>query len=180
MKIIQVQSYSSPCGNLLIGSFEGKICLCDWMDRERREAIDKRIQDRLCARYEKRNSDMLMEAVTQLDEYFAHERNIFDIPLRFTGTEFQQSVWRELLNIPYGSTVSYGELARKIGNPRAVRAVAAANGANPISIFVPCHRVIGSSHRLVGYSGGLAAKTTLLNLERTFRLFGSDNRLFRI
>jgi len=176
MKTIQVQSYSSPCGDLLLGSLGDKLCLCDWVDKERREAMDKRIQNRLCACYEKRNSDILMKAVVQLDEYFAYERKIFDIPLLFTGTEFQQSVWQELLNIPYGKTVSYGELARKIGNPKAVRAVAAANGANPISIFVPCHRVIGSNHQLVGYGGGLAAKATLLNLEVEFQLFGLEKQ----
>lgn len=176
MKTIQVQSYSSPCGDLLLGSFENKLCLCDWMDKERREAIDKRIQNRLCARYEKQNSDILIRAVVQLDEYFAYERKIFDIPLLFTGTEFQQSVWQELLGIPYGRTVSYGELARKIGNPKAARAVAVANGANPIPIFVPCHRVIGSNRQLVGYGGGLAAKTALLNLEREIQLFGSEKQ----
>ena len=89
----------------------------------------------------------------------------FSVPLLFVGTEFQKSVWHELLNIPYGTTVSYGELSRKLGNPKAVRAVAASNGANPISIFVPCHRVIGSNRKLTGYGGGLPAKQFLLELE---------------
>ena len=104
-----------------------------------------------------------LRAIAQLDEYFARERTAFDIPLIFTGTDFQNSVWRELQNIPYGKTVSYGELARKLGCPKAVRAVAAANGANPISIFVPCHRVIGSDRKLVGYG---EAKKGLLALEQ--------------
>lgn len=90
---------------------------------------------------------MIRKTIIQLDEYFARQRKTFDIPLVFTGTEFQNSVWQELLDIPYGKTVSYGELAKKLGNPKAVRAVAAANGANPISIFVPCHRVIGGNHK---------------------------------
>ena len=156
--MIQIQHYESPCGELILGSFEGKLCLCDWMFEKRRASIDKRIQKALGADYEEGVSDVIRETIIQLDEYFARQRKTFDIPLVFTGTEFQNSVWQELLDIPYGKTVSYGELAKKLGNPKAVRAVAAANGANPISIFVPCHRVIGGNHKLVGYGGGLEAK----------------------
>lgn len=165
MKTIQIQHYLSPCGELIIGSFEDKLCLCDWMSEKRRTTIDKRIQKALHAHYEKGTSEIIGKTITQLDEYFARQRKIFDIPLTFTGTDFQNAVWRELLNIPYGRTVSYGELSKRLGNPKAVRAVAAANGANPISIFVPCHRVIGSNHKLVGYGGGLDAKKGLLELE---------------
>ena len=104
-------------------------------------------------------------ACRQLDEYFRHERQSFDLPLFFVGTEFQKKVWQTLLTIPYGTTVSYAYLARRIGMPRAVRAVANANGANAISIFVPCHRVIGSDGSLTGYGGGLPAKKYLLELE---------------
>ena len=163
--MIQIQHYESPCGELILGSFEGKLCLCDWMFEKRRASIDKRIQKALGADYEEGVSDVIRETIIQLDEYFARQRKTFDIPLVFTGTEFQNSVWQELLNIPYGKTVSYGELAKKLGNPKAVRAVAAANGANPISIFVPCHRVIGGNHKLGGYGGGLEAKKGLLDLE---------------
>ena len=84
-----------------------------------------------------------------MDEYFACKRTIFDVPLLAVGTEFQRTVWQELQNIPYGKTVSYGELSRKLGNPKAVRAVAAANGANALSILIPCHRVVGSNHTLI-------------------------------
>ena len=163
--MIQIQHYESPCGELILGSFEGKLCLCDWMFEKRRASIDKRIQKALGADYEEGVSDVIRETIIQLDEYFARQRKTFDIPLVFTGTEFQNSVWQELLDIPYGKTVSYGELAKKLGNPKAVRAVAAANGANPISIFVPCHRVIGGNHKLVGYGGCLEAKNGLLDLE---------------
>lgn len=100
-----------------------------------------------------------------MDEYFNGERTAFEVPLLFVGTDFQKSVWYKLLDIPYGSTVSYGELAKQLDMPKAVRAVAAANGANAISIFAPCHRVIGSNHTLVGYGGGLPAKKRLLDLE---------------
>ena len=106
------------------------------------------------------------EAVRQLDAYFAGRLRQFDLPLAPTGTPFQRRVWRALCDIPYGETVSYGELARRIERPAAVRAVGAANGQNPISIVIPCHRVIGSDGRLVGYGGGLPAKSMLLDLER--------------
>lgn len=165
LKEMRVQYYQSPVGKLILGSFEDKLCLCDWMDEKRRSLVDKRIQGVLKVRYEIRESDVLTRAIGQLDEYFARKRTGFDIPLQFAGTDFQQAVWHELLRIPYGRTVSYAELSHKLGNPKAVRAVAAANGANSISIFVPCHRVIGSNEKLTGYAGGLMAKKTLLELE---------------
>jgi methylated-DNA-[protein]-cysteine S-methyltransferase len=102
----------------------------------------------------------------QLEEYFAGERDAFDLPVGPVGTPFQQRVWDELARIPYGQTISYAELASRIGRPTAVRAAGAANGANPVSIVIPCHRVIGSSGSLTGYSGGLDAKRFLLELER--------------
>jgi len=101
----------------------------------------------------------------QLDEYFAGERTGFDVPLAPRGTAFQLRVWEELRRIPYGETISYGELARRIGRPTAVRAVGASNGRNPISILVPCHRVIGADGSLTGYGGGLDRKRFLLELE---------------
>ena len=102
----------------------------------------------------------------QLQEYFAGKRTEFDLPLSFSGTEFQQQTWRALLTIPYGETRSYSEQAHLIGNPRAVRAVGRTNGLNPIGIVVPCHRVIGKSGELTGYAGGLDKKRFLLDLER--------------
>ena len=104
-------------------------------------------------------------AVQQLDEYFSGRRTRFDLPLAAAGTEFQQAVWTALTHIPYGGTYSYGELAARIGRPRAVRAVGLANGRNPISIVVPCHRVIGANGALTGYGGGLERKRFLLELE---------------
>jgi methylated-DNA-[protein]-cysteine S-methyltransferase len=106
------------------------------------------------------------EVIAQLTEYFSGQRTVFDLPLAFTGTPFQTTVWRALLEIPYGQTVSYGELAARIGKPSASRAVGLANGRNPISIIVPCHRVVGSSGSLTGYGGGLARKQWLLALEQ--------------
>jgi methylated-DNA-[protein]-cysteine S-methyltransferase len=117
----------------------------------------------------KRAKEPFAEPVRQLEAYFARELTEFDFPLAPEGTTFQQAVWKGLLEIPYGETISYGELARRIGHPGAVRAVGAANGQNPIAIVVPCHRVIGSNGELTGYGGGLAIKETLLALERRQR-----------
>jgi methylated-DNA-[protein]-cysteine S-methyltransferase len=101
----------------------------------------------------------------QLDEYFARERRAFDLPVAPCGTPFQQRVWAELQRIGYGETISYAELAARIGRPTAIRAAGAANGANPVSIIIPCHRVIGSDGSLTGYGGGLEAKRLLIELE---------------
>lgn len=106
-----------------------------------------------------------MQTEQQLNEYFSGTRKTFTIPLHPIGTEFQKQVWTALTSIPYGETRTYAQLASQIGNPKAVRAVGAANGKNPLSIIVPCHRVIGSSGNLTGFAGGLDAKATLLSLE---------------
>jgi methylated-DNA-[protein]-cysteine S-methyltransferase len=118
---------------------------------------------------ESREHPILVEAEHQLCHYFAGDRQSFDLQLDFVGTDFQTKVWSALLAIPYGQTRSYAEIASAISNPRAVRAVGAANGRNPISIIAPCHRVIGSNGHLVGYAGGLAAKQYLLALEGAHR-----------
>jgi methylated-DNA-[protein]-cysteine S-methyltransferase len=109
---------------------------------------------------------LLDEPVRQLTEYFKGKLKTFDVPVAPVGTAFQQAVWLQLQAIPYGETISYGELARRLGNPKAVRAVGLANGSNPISIIIPCHRVVGSNGSLVGYGGGLPTKQALLALER--------------
>jgi methylated-DNA-[protein]-cysteine S-methyltransferase len=111
------------------------------------------------------NEKPLANARQQLAEYFAGTRKNFDLPLKFHGTEFQVNVLKALQKIPYGETVSYGEIAKRIGKPKAVRAVGAANGRNPIPIVVPCHRVIGSGGDLTGFGGGLDTKEALLRLE---------------
>jgi len=107
----------------------------------------------------------IAEAARQLREYFAGKRTNFDLPLAPQGTEFQRSVWSRLQEIPYGETISYGELAKRVGNPKASRAVGAANGSNPLPIVIPCHRVIGANGKLTGFGGGLPVKETLLALE---------------
>lgn len=165
METILIQYYQSPYGELMLGSLGEKLCLCDWVGEKRKATIGRRLRNMLYAVCEEGASEVLSRAAAQLDEYFARKRRAFDIPLLLAGTDFQKAVWQELLNIPYGKTVSYGELSRKLGNPKAVRAVAAANGANALSIFIPCHRVVGSNHALIGYAGGLAAKQGMLVLE---------------
>lgn len=165
MKYIQTQPYHSPCGDLLLGSFEGKLCLCDWSAEPHRDFVGRRLQRVLNARYEECTSGILQETERQLDEYFGRKRYVFDIPLLFAGTVFQKKVWQKLQEIPYGETISYATLAKRTGCPKSVRAVANTNGANAISVIVPCHRVIGSNGTLTGYGGGLAAKKYLLKLE---------------
>jgi methylated-DNA-[protein]-cysteine S-methyltransferase len=108
---------------------------------------------------------VLRAAAAQVGEYFARERKEFDLALAPEGTAFQRAVWEQLRLIPYGTTITYGELARRVGNPNASRAVGLANGRNPISIVVPCHRVIGANGALTGFGGGMDAKRTLLDLE---------------
>ena len=114
---------------------------------------------------ENKNHPVLLETERQLNEYFSGRRKSFSLPLDFIGTEFQKKVWAALLTIPFGETRSYAQIAKQIGNPKAVRAVGAANGKNPICIVAPCHRVIGSTGKLIGFAGGLENKARLLALE---------------
>ncbi len=115
------------------------------------------------------DSPAVEAGVRQLTEYFRGERTTFDLPLEFHGTEFQKSVWRALLEVPFGKTASYRDIAARVGNPKAVRAVGGANGKNPISIVAPCHRIIGSNGTLTGYGGGLWRKEWLLAHEKTMK-----------
>lgn len=164
---IQISLYSAPCGKMVLGAYADKLCLCNWVAEKHPGRVDKRLQALLKADYENATSPVVQEAIRQLDEYFRQERTVFDVPLLFAGTDFQKRVWELLLEIPYGQTISYGEMACRLGMPNAVRAVANANGANAISIFAPCHRVIGSNLSLTGYGGGIEAKKFLLELEKS-------------
>ena len=163
---VSIQYYDSPCGELILASTGNALCLCDWNGMPCAERNIRRIGRYVNAWFMIGSSPVLEQAKRQLDEYFAGERRIFSIPLRPFGTDFQQCVWKSLLDIPYGETRSYMEIAVNIGNARAVRAVAQAIGANGIDIFIPCHRVIGSNHSLTGFTGGLDKKKFLLGLER--------------
>jgi len=165
MNKISIQYYKSPVGEILLGSYDGKLCLADWRYRKMRSRIDNRIQKALNAEYVEESSEVIEQAIEELEAYFRGEKKTFDTPLLMLGTAFQKSVWNGLIAIPYGTTSSYLNLAKSIGNEKAVRAVASANGANAISIMIPCHRIIGSNGDLVGYAGGLDVKRKLLEIE---------------
>lgn len=162
---ITITACQTPVGELLLGSHAGQLVLCDWRYRKMRDQVDARLQRFFDAAYTEGTDPVLDETRRQLDAYFDGALQQFDLPLGFAGSAFQQSVWQALCRIPYGQTASYLDLSCRVGNEKAVRAVAAANGANAISIIVPCHRIIGSDGSLTGYAGGLPAKKRLLSLE---------------
>ncbi len=155
--------FASPVGELkLVASATGLIAILWKNDNPRRVPLKDLVKDN--------DQPILIETERQLKEYFAGKRDAFSIPLDMRGTAFQKDVWRALLAIPFGKTLSYGQIAKQLGRPMASRAVGAANGRNPISIIVPCHRVIGSSGKLTGFAGGLDVKAHLLNLETSSRI----------
>lgn len=165
-EIIPFLNYNSPLGELIIATYQGEVCMIDWKFRKMRKAIDQRISKALNATLEvSKPSEIHEQVVAWLDAYFKGVDMPFTLPILFVGSNFQKSVWNALLSIERGKTLTYLELASQLGNPEAVRAVATANGANALSIVVPCHRVIGSDGALTGYAGGLPAKRKLLELE---------------
>ena len=152
--------HETPIGELLLAGDDNALCLIGFPKGSMRRDPEP---DWIF------NEGPFATAIEQLDEYFAGTRTEFDLPLKLDGTEFQVEVLEELLRIPYGETTSYGDIANRIGRPKAVRAVGAANGRNPIPIIVPCHRVIGSTGDLTGFGGGLDTKEALLRLEAEHR-----------
>ena len=166
MNSIHIQYYNSPCGEIVLASMGNELCLCDWNEMPCAERNKHRLVKYMNAVFRVETSDVLEQTKKQLDEYFAGTRKAFDIPLHPVGTEFQQRVWNALLEIPYGETRSYKDIALSIANLKGIRAVAQAIGANGISILIPCHRVIGSNHSLTGFAGGIEAKRILLQIER--------------
>jgi len=156
--------YRSPTGVLHLSATNCGICGLTFTANKRQMAVDTNAvseSERAKARA------ILAQAHAELDEYFAGKRTVFEVPLDIVcGTPFQRSVWEALTTIPYGETRSYGEIAATVGRPRAARAVGSANNKNPIAIIVPCHRVVGSSGKLVGFAGGLDVKQALLDLEQ--------------
>lgn len=167
--------YSSPCGDLLLGEHGGRLCLCDWCGADEPVCVKRSVVQRLNAECRWERAELIDVAVSQLDEYFGLKnddvtavsvREQFDVPLMLVGTPFQQRVWSALTEVPFGSTVSYGAFARSLGYERGFQAVAQAVGANPLSVILPCHRIVGGDGSLTGYSGGLDAKRWLLEWER--------------
>lgn len=150
---------ASPVGQLKLVATETALVAVLW-ENENPNRV------RLAELIENTQHSVLLETQKQLNEYFAGQRQVFDLPLDFEGTEFQQKVWQALLTISFGETRSYKQIAEQIGNVKAVRAVGAANGKNPISIIAPCHRVVGTNGKLVGFAGGLENKDILLKIEK--------------
>ena len=166
---VNIQYYSSPCGEVILASVGDELCLCDWYEKPCAERNKRRLERLLNAELITASSPILEKTKTELDEYFAGKRKTFDIPLHPVGTDFQKQVWQALLEIPYGETRTYKEIAQRVNNLKGVRAVAQAIGANGMSILIPCHRVIGSNHSLTGFAGGIEAKRLLLDIERNQR-----------
>ena len=150
---------NSPVGLLKLVANDAALVAVLWENEN-----PKRV--RLAELIEDQQHPILLETQKQLNEYFAGQRQKFELALDFEGTEFQQKVWQALLSIPFGETRSYKDIAEQIGNVKAVRAVGAANGKNPISIIAPCHRVVGANGKLVGFAGGLENKDILLKIEK--------------
>lgn len=173
MNKIHISHHKTKIGELVVGSFEGKICLLDFAYRRMRKTVDERIKKLLQAEFVEQEDEIISKAKIQIDEYLSGERADFDFPILLVGSDFQKQVWEALQKIPYGQTASYKDLANMIENPKAVRAVANANGANALALVVPCHRIIESNGELGGYGGGLPIKKRLLKMEgeNTKKLF---------
>lgn len=168
--IINYQYYTSPCGKLVLYSFNGRLCMCNWEDSHDQSSASLALRRELKADFEQKPTAVILEARRQLTAYFRRKSETLKVPLLLVGTEFQKRVWKSLTKIPYGKTITYGDLARELGAPTATRAVAKACSENILSLFLPCHRVVGKNGQLQGYSGGLDVKRFLLDLE--------DNTLF--
>ncbi len=156
MSQVYYSTFESPVGPLLLAGSKAGLLLVSFASGDRPRNVDPEWRP---------DATAFVEVVQQLQSYFAGERKNFDLALILEGTDFQKRVWTALRKIPYGETISYKELAEMIGSPKAVRAVGAANGANPIPIIIPCHRVIGNDGSLTGFGGGLPLKKQLLELE---------------
>ncbi|MCL7928129.1 MAG: trifunctional transcriptional activator/DNA repair protein Ada/methylated-DNA--[protein]-cysteine S-methyltransferase [marine benthic group bacterium] len=168
-RVVRITRILTPLGPMLVGATDGALCLLEFVDRRKLETQLQRISARLRVYLLPGSNSITGEAERQVTAYFDRRLTEFRLPLEAPGTEFQQIVWSALREIPYGTTVSYGEVARRIGRPTAVRAVAGANGDNRIAILIPCHRVIGADGTLTGYGGGLWRKKRLLELESVQR-----------
>lgn len=164
--VVRLTRIPTPLGPMLAGATDDALCLLEFADRRMLETQLRRIRGQLDAVLVPGETDVTRHVADELDRYFAGELTAFTVPVATSGTPFQEQVWEELRTIPYGQTRSYGEQARRIGRPDAVRAVARANGDNRIAVVIPCHRVIGADGKLTGYGGGLWRKKRLLELER--------------
>jgi AraC family transcriptional regulator, regulatory protein of adaptative response / methylated-DNA-[protein]-cysteine methyltransferase len=176
--MIRTVSIETPLGGMVAGATDDGVCLLEFCDRRILSREYRDLAKLLKTTMEEGDNTHLVYLREQLSEYFTGARKEFEIPLVTPGTDFQKSVWMELLNIPYGTTRSYQEQAEALNRPDSVRAVANANGMNRISIIIPCHRVIGSDGTLTGYGGGLKRKKWLLDHEKRYSGKSVDLQLF--
>lgn len=169
--MIKLKKYFLAQGHeLALGELNGKLCLSDWIYSKNIKRKAQSLAKKYKTSYEYKDTPLLIEAARQMDQYFTGRRKEFELPLLLTGTEFQNKVWETLQSIPYGELWSYKQLAAAVGNPEAFRAVANANGKNPLPFIIPCHRVISNNGSIGGYSLGLELKQFLINME-----FDADN-----
>ena len=169
-RTLYYKDLASPVGQIrLIASARGLAAMIWEGENYERNKLNEPVNDE--------QNPILLQAEIQLNEYFTKQRKVFDLPIDLVGTEFQVKVWNTILNIPFGKTKTYGELARMLGDIKAVRAVGGALNKNPVSIIIPCHRVVGASGKLVGFAGGLKNKSILLNLENEHKTPDLFNQL---
>ncbi|MDC7220684.1 MAG: methylated-DNA--[protein]-cysteine S-methyltransferase [Spirochaetales bacterium] len=164
--MIRFTTFNTPLGEMTGASFENQVCLLEFTDRVKMERQLKSLEKYYGKEKSYESDEVLEEMKSQLDQYFKGERKEFTLPLIYRGTPFEERVWTELLQVPYGTTRSYGEQAVRLGDIKAVRAVAGANSRNRIAIIIPCHRIIGKKGKLTGYAGGLDRKARLLEWEK--------------
>lgn len=163
--VVLIDRIPTSLGLMLVGCTDDAVCLLEFVDRRALPNQVKRIRRRMSAVFVPGSNDVTESIRAELDAYFAGTLKAFDTPVRACGTDFQEEVWRALLDVPYGRTASYRDVARSVGRSEAVRAVGTANGANALAIVIPCHRVVGADGKLAGYGGGLWRKRRLLDLE---------------
>ena len=174
-KKINIQFHKTKYAEFILGSYDNKLCLLDYKYRKMRQVLDNKIRTMLNAEFVtdsiEKEDEVLCKTKTQINEYLMGERTTFDIPLLMVGTEFEKSVWRSLLKVPYGQTSTYSDLASNDESINTLNSIAKANGSNSIALIVPCHRIIDDNGGLVGYGGGLPLKLKLLNLEQNLFAF---------
>jgi O-6-methylguanine DNA methyltransferase len=163
--MITLTHFDTPIGKMLAGATDAGICLFDFEYRRSLDSVMKRVETYVGSKFEQGEHPYFKVLREQVDEYFTGERKMFDLPIQLSGTDFQQRVWNALLHIPYGETRTYKQQSIFLGNEKAIRAVAGANGENGLEIIIPCHRVIGGNGSLTGYGGGLPLKKWLLEHE---------------
>lgn len=176
--MITLTHIDTPLGKMLAGATDDGICLFDFEYRKTMPQIQKRITNHLSDEFQQGEHPHFGLLRSQLDEYFKGDRQVFDLPLVFTGTDFQNRVWHALTQIPFGSTRTYMQQAQVLGDEKAIRAVARANGENCLAIIIPCHRVVGSNGSLTGYAGGLRNKKWLLEHEAKHAGIAVQSSLF--